>query len=116
MSAPHHHTEHHHSEEQDVVESIGIKKTFEKIEQAQVVLFLIDSLQLIIDNEESLKIEIEKIRNKFPQKALIFVVNKVYSLTVLRKGDGPNSSINYAYSSIVTCYSSGILYRWIKRG
>ena len=38
-------------ETNDVVESIGIKKTFEKIEQAQVVLFLIDSLQLIIDNE-----------------------------------------------------------------
>jgi tRNA modification GTPase len=64
-------------ETKDLVESIGIKKTFEKIEQAQVVLFLIDSLQLIIDNESSLKIEIEKIRNQFPQKPLIVVINKV---------------------------------------
>jgi tRNA modification GTPase len=64
----------------DVIESIGIKKTFEKIEQAQVVLFLIDSLQLIIDNENSFKIEIEKIRNQFPQKPLIVVINKVDSL------------------------------------
>jgi len=72
-------------ETKDVVESIGIKKTFEKIEQAQVVLFLIDSLQLIIDNEETLKIEIEKIRNKFPKKALIVVVNKVDSLNQTQK-------------------------------
>ncbi|MGE5943705.1 MAG: tRNA uridine-5-carboxymethylaminomethyl(34) synthesis GTPase MnmE, partial [Flavobacteriales bacterium] len=32
-------------ETQDVVESIGIKKTFEKIDQAQVVIYLFDSTQ-----------------------------------------------------------------------
>jgi tRNA modification GTPase len=67
-------------ETKDVIESIGIKKTYEKIEQAQVVLFLIDSLQLIIDNKNSFKIEIEKIRNQFPRKPLIIVINKVDSL------------------------------------
>jgi tRNA modification GTPase len=61
----------------DVVESIGIQKTFEKIEQAQVVLFLIDSLQLIIENENKFKIEIEKIKNKFPQKPLVIIINKI---------------------------------------
>jgi tRNA modification GTPase len=61
----------------DVVESIGIQKTFEKIEQAQVVLFLIDSLQLIIENENKFKIEIEKIKNKFPQKPLVMIINKI---------------------------------------
>jgi tRNA modification GTPase len=61
----------------DVVESIGIQKTFEKIEQAQVVLFLIDSLQLIIENENKFKIEIEKIKNKFPQKPLLMIINKI---------------------------------------
>ena len=69
----------------DVVESIGIKKTFEKIEQAQVVLFIIDSLQLIIDNENKVKIEIEKIINKFPQKPLIVVINKIDSLNPTQK-------------------------------
>lgn len=64
----------------DVVESIGIKKTFEKIEQAQVVMFLIDSSQLIIDNDGKFKVEIEKVRNQFPLKPLIIVVNKVDSL------------------------------------
>jgi tRNA modification GTPase len=63
-------------ETKDVVESIGIQKTFEKIEQAQVVLFIIDSLQLINDNGTSLKIEIEKIKNKFPLKPIVVVTNK----------------------------------------
>lgn len=67
-------------ETKDVIESIGIKKTFEKIEQAQVVLFLIDSSQLIIDNENKLKIEIEKIKNQFPLKPLVVVINKIDSL------------------------------------
>jgi tRNA modification GTPase len=64
-------------ETKDVVESIGIQKTFEKIEQAQVVLFLIDSLQLIIENENKFKIEIEKIKNKFPQKPVVMIINKI---------------------------------------
>ena len=63
-------------ETKDVVESIGIQKTFEKIEQAQVVLFIIDSLQLINDNGTSLKIEIEKIKNKLSLKPIVVVTNK----------------------------------------
>jgi tRNA modification GTPase len=84
-------------ETKDVVESIGIKKTFEKIEQAQVVLFLIDSLQLIIDNENTVKIEIEKIKNQFPQKPLIVVTNKVDLLNAENriKFDNQLSIINY---------------------
>jgi tRNA modification GTPase len=64
-------------ETKDVVENIGIQKTFEKIEQAQVVLFLIDSLQFIIENENKFKIEIEKIKNKFPQKPVVLIINKI---------------------------------------
>jgi tRNA modification GTPase len=69
----------------DVIESLGIRKTFEKIEQAQVVLFIIDSLQLIINNENKVKIEIEKIKNQFPQKPLIVVINKIDSLNPKQK-------------------------------
>lgn len=87
-------------ETKDIVENIGIKKTFEKIEQAQVVLFLIDSLQLIIDNENKLKIEIEKIKNQFPLKPLIVVINKVDSLDEEQKGllSEKLSIINYQLS------------------
>lgn len=66
-------------ETEDVVESIGIKKTFEKIEQAQVVMFLISSVQLATDPTavQSFTVEIEKIKNKFPQKQLLIILNKI---------------------------------------
>lgn len=65
----------------DVVESIGIKKTFEKIEQAQVVLFLVDSSQLSDNSLESLKSEIEQIKNKYPLKTLLVIFNKMDLMT-----------------------------------
>ncbi|MFA9188706.1 tRNA uridine-5-carboxymethylaminomethyl(34) synthesis GTPase MnmE [Flavobacterium magnesitis] len=64
-------------ETKDIVESIGIKKTFEKIEQAQVVLYLVDSYELSVVSLEALKIEIEKIKNQFPLKPLLIVINKM---------------------------------------
>ena len=64
-------------ETKDIVESIGIKKTFEKIEQAQVVLYLVDSFQLKIDGKlEALIVEINKTLNRFPSKPLLIIVNK----------------------------------------
>ncbi|MFI2744184.1 tRNA uridine-5-carboxymethylaminomethyl(34) synthesis GTPase MnmE [Zhouia sp. PK063] len=63
-------------ETKDVVESIGIKKTFEKIEQAQVVIYLFDASHFQ-ENSNLIIVEIEKIRNKFPQKPLIIIANKI---------------------------------------
>lgn len=60
----------------DVVESIGIKKTFEKIEQAQVVMYLFESFKFQVSGSEYIK-EIEKVKNKYPLKPLIVVVNKM---------------------------------------
>lgn len=60
----------------DVVESIGIQKTFEKIEQAQVILYLFESLKFKDQRSEHI-IEIQKIRNKYPQKPLVVIINKV---------------------------------------
>jgi len=62
-------------ETKDEIESIGIKKTFEKIEQAQVVLYLFESLKFKVSGSEYLT-EIEKVKNKYPLKPLIVVVNK----------------------------------------
>ena len=67
-------------ETQDVVESIGIKKTFEKIEQAQVVIYLFDS-ESSITNLNLVKVEIEKIKNKYPQKPLKIIANKIDKLS-----------------------------------
>jgi len=63
-------------ETQDVVESIGIQKTFEKIEAAQVVVYLIDSPKLDAAGIQNIKIEIEKIKNKYPLKPLVILGNK----------------------------------------
>lgn len=61
----------------DVVESIGIKKTFEKIEQAQVVLYLVDGSQLsAISKIEALLVAINKTVNQFPAKPIITIINK----------------------------------------
>jgi tRNA modification GTPase len=67
-------------ETKDVVESIGIQKTFEKIEQAQVVLYLFESLKFQVSGSEYIN-EIEKVKNKYPLKTLLVVINKVDLLT-----------------------------------
>jgi len=68
----------------DVIEGLGIQRTFEKMEQAQVVVFLVDSVQYSVGGEalQALKLEIEKIRNKFPQKQLIVIANKIDQVSV----------------------------------
>ncbi len=62
---------------QDVVESIGIKKTFEKIEQAQVILYLVDGCQLSVDGKlDNLLVEINRTQNQYPQKPILILINK----------------------------------------
>ncbi|MFK7814066.1 MAG: tRNA uridine-5-carboxymethylaminomethyl(34) synthesis GTPase MnmE [Maribacter sp.] len=65
-------------ETEDVVEGIGIRKTFEKIEQAQVVFYLVDGSSLFneADNLKRLKVEIVKVKNQYPLKQLIVIINK----------------------------------------
>ena len=64
----------------DVVESIGIKKTFEKIEQAQVVVYLSPLTPkggtVSEENIRQIKLDIERIKNQFPLKPLIIIGNK----------------------------------------
>jgi tRNA U34 5-carboxymethylaminomethyl modifying GTPase MnmE/TrmE len=47
-----------------MVESIGIRKTFEKIEQSQVVLYLFESLKFKVQSSEYI-VEIEKTKINF---------------------------------------------------
>ncbi len=68
---------------QDVVENIGIKKTFEKASQAQVIIYLLDgSILRGKSNEqqklvlESIQTEIQNIEIKFPDKKILIVANK----------------------------------------
>ncbi len=70
-------------ETEDVIEGMGIKKTFEKISQAQVVVYLVDSEKWKVESQDlessasQIFIETEKIKNQFPQKPLIIVANKI---------------------------------------
>lgn len=63
-------------ETEDHIESIGIRKTFEKIEQAQVVIFLFDGLKFKVSGFDHIT-EIEKVKNKYPLKPILVVVNKI---------------------------------------
>ncbi len=60
----------------DTVENIGIRKTFQKIAQAQVVVFLLDAEKFEVSGS-GFQVEIENIRIKYPHKPLVVVANKI---------------------------------------
>ena len=61
----------------DTIESIGIKKTFEKITQSQVVLYLLDASKVTTDTIQIFNTDIRKIQEQYPDKQLIVVANKM---------------------------------------
>ncbi len=62
---------------EDVVESIGIKKTFEKITQSQVIMYLLDASKVTTSNSKDFNVEIQRIQDKFPDKPLVVIANKI---------------------------------------
>ena len=62
-------------ETKDVIESIGIKRTFEKIEQSQVVIYLFDALSSVNNLNQTIA-RIQKIKSQNTGKPLIIVINK----------------------------------------
>jgi len=65
-------------ETEDVIESIGIKKDYEKAENAQLIIFLIDARK---EKREKRKEEIISIEERFPNKRLLIVANKIDHLS-----------------------------------
>ena len=70
-------------ETKDVVESIGIKRTYEKSAQAQLIIYLFDASVISYKKKEEqirlldlIKTEIQKIESKFPDKKIVIVANK----------------------------------------
>ncbi|MFD2587084.1 tRNA uridine-5-carboxymethylaminomethyl(34) synthesis GTPase MnmE [Croceitalea marina] len=63
----------------DIVEGMGIKRTFDKIEESNVILYMFDAQNYTLDNT-IFKNEIEQIRNKYPLKPLITLANKIDTL------------------------------------
>jgi len=68
-------------ETKDVIESIGIKKTFENIEKAQLVLHLIDATKIkgqkIKVKKLNLYEDIQNLKQKYPNKKIVTIINKV---------------------------------------
>ena len=66
----------------DVVESIGIRKTFEKMQQARVILYLVDGLQLTAEaGLQNTAHELKALQKDYPGKSIIMVVNKLDRLS-----------------------------------
>ncbi|OSY89518.1 tRNA modification GTPase MnmE [Tenacibaculum holothuriorum] len=67
-------------ETEDIVESIGIKKAYEKAENAQLIIFLIDSNKYIYSSDLFLE-EITAVKERFPNKRLLVIANKIDTLS-----------------------------------
>ncbi len=63
----------------DVIESIGIKKAYEKADNAQLIIFIIDPKK---EKKEKRKEAIEIIKTRFPNKRLLVIANKVDLLSI----------------------------------
>jgi tRNA modification GTPase len=63
----------------DIVENIGIERTFSKIKEASIILWIIDASQLATNNSDS-NIQVEEIKTRIlphcQDKSLICVLNK----------------------------------------
>jgi tRNA modification GTPase len=68
-------------ETKDIIESLGLKKAYEKADNAQLIIFLIDSNKFNSSKSEFLS-EIEIFKNRFPNKRLLVIANKVDTLSI----------------------------------
>ncbi len=66
-------------ETEDIIEGLGIKKTYEKIGQAEIVMLLLNAEEVAEDSAAFL-MEMEKIKTRFPEKPLLVVANKIDKL------------------------------------
>lgn len=57
-------------ETEDVVEKIGIERTFDKIEKARLIIYLFDGLDFD-------KMELEQIQKRYPNKQILPICNKM---------------------------------------
>ncbi len=63
-------------ETKDIIENIGIKKTYENIEKAQLVLLLV-SADKIKNEELKIKNDVNAIKEKYPDKKILTIINKI---------------------------------------
>ncbi len=63
----------------DIVEEMGIKRTFDKIDKSTIIVYMFDAQKYSLDSK-TFKNEIAQIKNKYPLKPLIAIGNKIDTL------------------------------------
>jgi len=83
----------------DRIESLGIERTYKKIELAEVVLYLLDA-----ENIENSEVNIKMFVDKYPDKKWVFVVNKIdiKPPSPLRGGENTNDLLKGGVDSFIT--------------
>lgn len=73
-------------ETEDLVENIGIRKTYEKAENAQLIIFLIDAREFSMSKNACMS-KINVIKNRFPKKRVWIIANKIDSISETQKNE-----------------------------
>lgn len=82
---------------EDVVESIGIQKAYEKAEKAQLVIYLVDAFKEKQEKgKEKRDEEINALKERFPDKRMLVIANKIDRLS-----DDEISSLNSQLSNLL---------------
>ncbi|MGC1517040.1 MAG: tRNA uridine-5-carboxymethylaminomethyl(34) synthesis GTPase MnmE [Maribacter sp.] len=69
-------------ETKDIIEGLGIQRTFEKADKAQVVLYLLNGVELTDDSAklQAAKLNLKEIEHKYEHKSVVPIINKVDAL------------------------------------
>jgi len=73
-------------ETEDTVEKIGIERTLEKMESARILIYMTDATELTGSNLTRARTETEKLFQKYPDKPIVLLVNKVDRVSPEIKG------------------------------
>ena len=89
-------------ETNDMIESLGIERTFQKLDQAEIVLWIIDSADAI----SQLKLLSDKILPRCEHKQLILVFNKVELINETQKNELTSQLSEHVGSEIESIFIS----------
>jgi tRNA modification GTPase len=73
-------------ETEDTVENIGIRKTYEKMQEARLIIYMTDGSLLAEANLPELRLAMQEIREAHPDKPVLLLVNKTDRLEATRLG------------------------------
>ena len=106
----------------DIIEGLGIQRTFEKADKAQIILYLVSGDQLS-DNSQKIveaKTALDKITKRFEEKSVITVINKMDTLTKdtiqAMKANFPNAILMSAKEKMGVDQLENLLLSFVETG